>query len=157
MTTPNEKNITIPPGPYRLDRDVKNPKPDRRRTRDWRASVTWRAGWTFVVIAQTRVVITSEMVADLPPEALAAIEAKNMYTVVELAGEHYACLRRVGPGAAEQYAALAEALVPCEESVDQFMTRLACDNRFAAWLVERGTFTRPVFESLWESYQAGDE
>jgi hypothetical protein len=31
--------ITISAGTYKLARDVTNPNPDRRRTRDWRAGL----------------------------------------------------------------------------------------------------------------------
>lgn len=42
-------NLTIKPGIYRLARDVENPQPDRRRTRDWYASPTIPAGTRFRV------------------------------------------------------------------------------------------------------------
>ena len=37
------------PGLYKLIEDVKNPTPDRRKDRDWRAAVGWQKGKRFVI------------------------------------------------------------------------------------------------------------
>lgn len=42
-------NQEMKPGSYRLTRDVANPRPDKRVRRDWRKSVTWKAGTVFHV------------------------------------------------------------------------------------------------------------
>lgn len=41
--------VRVEPGVYRLTRDVTNPKPDRRATRDWRCPVVVEAGSRFLV------------------------------------------------------------------------------------------------------------
>lgn len=38
------------PGIYELSKDVKNPKPDRRTTRDWRAIPVWEKGTRFLIL-----------------------------------------------------------------------------------------------------------
>ena len=148
----------IPSGFYRIDRDVKNPRADRRVTRDWSKAPVWAAGTEFVVREQQRMSTRhlDESVADLPPDVVAKLRARNTYTVVELAGDRHPSLHRVGPGHAEQYAALAAALVPTAESVDQFMTRIDCDSGFVKHLVGRGAIARADLEKWWREYQYGD-
>lgn len=149
----------IPPGSYRLDRDVKNPRADRRVTRDWSKASVWQAGLEFVVRAQQRVSTREldEATAGLPADVADKLRAHNVYTVVELAGDRHAGLHRVGPGHAEQYAALAESLVQTEESIIQFMTRIDCSSGFVQWLVERGAVKRADLERWWREYQFGDD
>lgn len=36
-----------------LTRDIPNPKPDRRTTRDWRGAETWKQGTMFVIETRT--------------------------------------------------------------------------------------------------------
>jgi hypothetical protein len=47
---PNVRSESRPaPMRIRLDSDVKNPQPDRRKKSDWRAQPVWRAGMELVV------------------------------------------------------------------------------------------------------------
>lgn len=149
----------IPPGAYKLDRDVQNPRPDRRRTRDWRKMPVWDKGTQFVVKEQRRMGDRhlAEIAAGLAPEVVAKLRADDRYTVVELVGDHHPILHRIGPGDEEQYAALAAALVPTEESLGQFMTRIDCQNRFVEWLVEKGAVGRADLERWWHRYQYGED
>lgn len=57
----------------------------------------------------------------------------------------------------DAFARVAEALVPCAESHDQFMTRIRCNNGLADFLVESGTLSRADFERAWDRYQNGDD
>jgi hypothetical protein len=41
--------MTIELGTYKLSRHVDNPSPDKRKSRDWKARVSWEAGQTFVI------------------------------------------------------------------------------------------------------------
>lgn len=43
----------LPLGRYRLTRDVKNPRSDRRKRYDWRAEAVWKAGTEFFVSHDT--------------------------------------------------------------------------------------------------------
>lgn len=149
----------IAPGAYKLDRDVQNPRPDRRCSRDWRKAPVWNKGARFVVREQRRMGDRhlAEVTAGLEPDVIAELRARDRYTVIELAGDHHAILHRVGPGDVEQYAALAAALTPCEESLSQFMTRIDCESGFSEWLVETGRVTRADLEKWWRSYQYGDD
>jgi hypothetical protein len=149
----------IPPGCYRLDRDVKNPRADRRATRDWSKSAVWQRGLEFVVREQRRISTRDfdESVAGLPADVADQLRVRNAYTVVELAGDRHAGLHRIGPGHAEQYAALAEALVQTEESITQFMTRIDCNSGFVQWLVEHAAIQRADLEKWWHRYQFGDD
>ena len=151
MTT----EINIPAGTYKLSRDVQNPKPDRRCTRDWRKMPVWDKGSRFVVKEQRRMgdKHLAEVTAGLDPDVVAELRAKDRYTVVELAGSRWPGSHRIGPGDEEQYAALAAALTPCEESLSQFMTRIDCESGFVEWLVEKGAITRPDLERWWHRYQ----
>ena len=147
---------TIPPGPHRLDRDVRNPRPDFRYSRDWRKRHTWCAGTEFVV-REERPLVDEATLAGLAPEVRAKLLAASAYTLVELADDPHPSRHRVGPGDVEQYAALRAALVPCAESHAQFMARLGCGDGFASWLVETGALDRARFEELWDRYQHGDD
>lgn len=149
----------IPPGAYELARDVKNPRADRRATRDWRKLPVWDKGTQFVVKEQRRMGDRhlAEVTAGLDPETVARLQANDRYTVVELAGNRWPIIHRVGPGDETQYAALAAALVPSEESVIQFMTRIDCTNGFVVWLVEHGHVLREDLEKWWNRYQYGDD
>lgn len=152
-------DTNIPPGAYRLDRDVANPRPDRRHSRDWRKMPVWDKGTRFVVKEQRRMGDRdlAEVTVGLDPNVAAELRARDRYTVVELAGDHNANLHRVGPGDEEQYAALAEALVPTTESLSQFMTRIDCESGFVEWLVEKGAVQRADLERWWRRYQYGDD
>jgi hypothetical protein len=99
----------------------------------------------------------AEATAGLEPDVVAALRAKDRYTVIELAGDRWPTNHRIGPGDDEQYAALAGALVACDESLSQFMTRIDCQNGFSEWLVETGRITRADLEKWWHSYQYGDD
>src|SRR6185436_12290051 len=157
MTKHND--VDIPPGTYKLARDVQNPTPDRRHTRDWRKMPVWNQGSRFVVKEQRRMGDThlAEVTAGLDPDVVAELRAKDRYTVVELAGSRWPGSHRIGPGDEEQYAALAAALTPCEESLSQFMTRIDCESGFVEWLVENDKITRADLEKWWHSYQYGDD
>ncbi len=148
-------SIIIPAGSYRLSRSVKNPTPDRRRTRDWRALAIWSEGEEFIVREQRRDLAGLDL-ARLPDDKRARVEATMLYTVVEMVGQDHPCLHRVGPGNAEQYAALAAALVPTEESLAQFMARIELESGFVRWLVDRGEISRADIERLWNQFQYGD-
>jgi len=84
---PNTK--TIPPGAYKLAHDVQNPSPDRRSTRDWRKMPVWNKGTQFVVKEQRRMGDRHlvKAIAGLEPDVVAALRAKDRYTVIELAGD----------------------------------------------------------------------
>lgn len=153
----DKPSTIIPPGAYRLARDVKNPRPDRRKTRDWRASPTWKEGTEFVVREQRREHVGEDILAQLPEDKRARIMATLLYTVIEATDQSHPSLHRIGPGADEQYAALAAALVPTEESLAQFMTRIDLDSGFVQWLVERGAISRRDVEMWWQRYQYGDD
>jgi len=157
MTKHND--VDIPPGTYKLARDVQNPTPDRRHTRDWRKMPVWNQGSRFVVKEQRRMgdKHLAEVTAGLDPDVVAELRAKDRYTVVELAGSRWPGSHRIGPGDEEQYAALAAALTPCEESLSQFMTRIDCESGFVEWLVENDKITRADLEKWWHSYQYGDD
>lgn len=150
---------TIPAGAYTIEVDVKNPSPDRRMTRDWTKAPVWTAGTEFVVREQVRMtkVHLEETVADLPKDVADSLRARNVYTVVEMAGDRHASLHRVGPGHVAQYMALAIALVPTEESVAQLMARVECDNRFVAWLVETDRVSRADLEKWWRLYMYDED
>lgn len=152
-------DITIPPGAYKLARDVQNPSPDRRYSRDWRKMPVWDKGTQFVVREQRRMGDRhlAEVTAGLEPDVVAELLARDRYTVVELAGDHHASLHRIGPGDDEQYAALAGALVAVEETLAQFMTRIDCESGFTEWLLENGKISRADLERWWHSYQYGDD
>lgn len=152
-------DTNIPPGAYWLDRDVQNPRPDRRHTRDWRKMPWWTKGTQFVVKEQRRLGDRqlAEVTVGLDPAVVAELRTRDRYTMVELAGDSHAVLHRVGPGDEEQYAALAAALVPTEESLSQFMTRIDCENGFVEWLVETGAIQRADLERWWHRYQYGDD
>lgn len=154
MSEPN-----IPAGTYKLSRDVQNPKADRRHTRDWRKVPIWNRGSRFVVKEQRRMgdKHLAEVTVGLDHEVVAELRAKDRYTVVELAGSRWPGSHRIGPGDEEQYAALASALVPCEESLSQFMTRIDIESGFVEWLLEHKHVTRADVEKWWHSYQYGDE
>lgn len=147
----------IPPGAYRLDRDVQNPRPDHRRTRDWRKMPIWYAGVRFVVREQSRMGAHSlaEACAGLEPHVVAKLQAEDRYTVVELEGPRGSTNHRVGPRHADQYAALAAALVPTEESSSQFMARIGCASEFVEWLIENNAIPRLDLEKWWHRYQYG--
>jgi len=155
----DQNDIDIPPGTYKLDRDVQNPRPDRRCTRDWRKMPVWNRGVRFVVKEQRRMGDRhlAEATAGLEPDVVAALRAKDRYTVIELAGDRWPTNHRIGPGDDEQYAALAAALVSTEESISQFMTRIDCESGFVEWLVENDKITRADLETWWHSYQYGDD
>jgi hypothetical protein len=155
----SDDTIDIPPGSYRLTRDVANPWPDRRYNRDWRKLPVWEKGARFTVRELRRMGDRhlNEMAGDLEPTLLANLRARDRYTVVELAGDRYPSLHRVGPGDREQYAALGAAFEPSDESLAQFMTRIGCDNTFAEWLLEKGIVTRLDFEQWWHRYEYGDD
>jgi len=42
-----DRDKIVPGKVYRLTRDVKNPKPDRRYRDNWKLEETWKAGWVF--------------------------------------------------------------------------------------------------------------
>lgn len=151
------KTNDIPPGPYRLGSDVQNPRADRRHTRDWRKAPWWKKGAQFVVKEQRRGAFSREYLDSLPAEVADRLRAEDKYTVIELAGDRWPTSHRIGPGDDEQYAALAAALVPSEESLDQFMTRIDCQNGFVEWLVEKGAIQRADLERWWHRYQYGDD
>ena len=132
----------LKPGTYRLARDVTNPSPDRRRTRDWRASPVWEKGEEFLVQAHSTT-LTSERVGSID------------YSTIVLVGDGRA--REIGPGHSDQYQALESALVPVEESQEAMFTALGVRDMFARWLVESGKIQRDVFRALWEEYQGGEE
>jgi len=148
----------IPPGAYELDRDVPNPRSDGRFTRDWRKSYVWKKGTRFVVRECHRDGAAAiARLGGLTPDQIERIRAADVYTVVKLAGDRWATNHRVGPGDQEQYAALAAALVPSEESLSQFMTRIGCESGFVEWLVEHGHVLRGDIELWWHRYQYGEE
>lgn len=152
------KTNDIPPGPYRLGSDVQNPRADRRHTRDWRKAPWWKKGTQFVVKEQRRGAFSREYLDSLPAEVADRLRADDRYTVIELAGDRWPTSHRIGPGDEDQYAALAAALVPNkEETLDQFMTRIDCQNGFVEWLVEHGMVQRADLERWWHRYQYGEE
>jgi hypothetical protein len=51
MTLTEERFKPVAPGIYRLTKDITNPRPDRRMTRDWRKEPVIQAGRVFVVQA----------------------------------------------------------------------------------------------------------
>lgn len=151
------RDITIAPGSYTLARDVKNPEPDRREKYDWRKRPMWKTGAQFIVREmRDGNLIDADYLAGLSPDARAKLEADRTYTVVEMIGDRWPGLHRVGPGHVEQYAALAEALVVVEETDDHFLARIDCRDRFASWLVASKRVTREEFEALWWTYEHGD-
>lgn len=150
----SDKNI--PPGPYRLSRDVKNPNADRRVARDWRKVPVWKKGTQFVVVEQRHRAISEEYLLTLDPKVAAQLRERDTYTTIVQAGHSHPCLYMIGPGSEEQYKALDAALVRCEtESLDQFLTRIDCPDGFVEWMLENNHATRAEIESWWCSYQFG--
>ena len=151
----NKNDVCIKPGTYRIVADVANPCPDRRERYDWRKLAVWRAGTEFFVRDQS--LNNDPIDAGLSPEAATRVRVARTYTVVELVGDRYPGLHQIGPGHDEQYAVLAAALVPTEESANQFMTRIDCHDHFARWLLDENVFTRGQLEELWRRFEYGDE
>jgi hypothetical protein len=148
----------LKPGTYKLVRDVANPQPDRRKTRDWRAFPTWKADTEFLVVAFYR--DTNRMLdsvkAALTPEQIERIEARAAYSVIQLVGHRWS-FESIGPGNEEQYAALMAALEPVPESHEAMFTRLDVRDYFAKWLVESGRLTPQAFETLHKAYEDSGE
>lgn len=149
---------TLEPGTYKLSRDVKNPTPDRRFKNDWRFRPEWKAGTEFLVVGKTHDMLTEEDVANLnvTEEQRAKIRRKVQYVAICLVGHRWAH-DSIGPGQDEQFAALADALEPCDESHDAFFTRLGVRAGFAQWLVTSGKFSPTEFEQLWDEYWQSDD
>lgn len=146
----------LPPGSYRLSHLVENPRADRRKTRDWRYDPEWEEGTEFVARA-----VQHELgmeLDDLPADKAERIRSLAApYVVLELAGDGRTLqLLPHGP-MRDAFARIAEALVPCAESHDQFMTRIRCNNGFADFLVESSTLSRDDLERAWDTYQNGDD
>lgn len=151
----SDKNI--PPGPYRLSRDVRNPNADRRCTRDWRKETTWKAGTRFVVVEQRRHALSDEYLNTLGPDLAKRLRENDTYTTIVEAGVSYPSLYMIGPGHTDQYKALDAALVRCEiEAIDQFLTRIDCPDGFVEWMLENNRVSRTDVEKWWHSYQFGD-
>jgi len=126
----------LAPGNYKLTADLSNPRPDRRKTTDWTARPTWKAGLEFLAVDQG--------------------EEGRRYTVILLVGNRWTH-QRIGPVNEEQYAALASSLVPTAESHAAMFTTLGVDDYFAKWLVESGRVDTGLFRKLWGEYlEEGD-
>jgi hypothetical protein len=98
----------IKAGHYVLSRDVKNPKPDRR-SKDWDKLATWPAGARVYV---------REVGNQIGEPA----------TVIEFTQSQWPSLHRIPPYQTEQYAAIAEALTPTDETFKGLLHRLdICD------------------------------
>ena len=150
----------IKPGTYRLMYTVKNPKADRRKTRDTRCQPKWDAGTEMLAIERSNYGYQDdEHLATLTEEQRAAIREKSRYVVLQFVGDPYPFLHEIGPGDPERYAALIAALQPVEESTGSMFTRLGVSNRecFARWLVESGSVSRESFEALWRRFEDTDE
>jgi len=145
-------------GTYKLSRDVENPHPDRRKTRDWRAIPLWKAGTEFLVQTYGRETnsLIDSVKSELTPEQIERIERKVSYSVIQLVGHRWSH-EYIGPGNVEQYTALGAALEPIPESHEAMFTRLGVRDYFARWLVESGRLTPQAFETLHEAYEAAGE
>lgn len=144
--------IQLKPGTYTLTRDVRNPRPDRRHKDDWSKWPIWEAGTEFLVSKRSRGLPVDD--PDIATETREILRARDAYYTIRMVGVRFSVLYEVGPGNAEQYAALVEALEPCGESVDALFERLdARTDYFARWLVESGRLDRETFERVWAAYQ----
>jgi len=145
----------IKPGTYMLARDVKNPSPDRRFTRDPRCKPVWLTGTEFLVIERQRV-LAEELAADLTEDQRQRVLEASRYTVLQFVGDGYPTVHEIGPGNNQgRFDAIVAALVPVVESTRALFTRLgvSTNNYFARWLVESGRLTPKLFEQLWLEYE----
>jgi hypothetical protein len=136
--------IIIKPGFYRLARDVTNPAPDRRMKSDWRKFSTWEAGMEF--IAEVDVGIERE-------RAEMGVVGKTPYVRLVLVGHRWHH-ENIAPHNDAQFAALADALEPCEQSLESMFTELDVRDHFARYLVASGRLDRDTFRQLWADYDA---
>jgi len=128
----------LKPGTYKLTRDIKNPKPDRRVKEDWRAHPVWKAGTEFLV----QPLLHKER--DDEPTSLC--------TKIVKVGHRWQH-EYLGPANAAQYAALEAALEPCAASDDAFFTEHYIDSAFGRWLLHSGRLSRELLLKLWTEYQ----
>ncbi len=126
-----QKVDMLAPGNYKLTADLSNPRPDRRKTTDWTAVPTWKAGMEFLVV-------------DIGREGC-------LCTVIKLVGNRWT-YQMIGPTNEEQNAALERALAPTTESHAAMFTAMGVDDYFAKWLVESGRLDRELFRKLWGEY-----
>jgi len=146
----------LKPGTYKLTHDVTNPKPDRRKTSDWRAKPTWRAGSEFIVTE--RRYDLDDALDGLSDEERTEIEAKMVTTEINLVGNRWSHMNVRENSEPEQHAALAAALEAIPETHEAMFTRLSVPSEyFARWLVESGRLTPAAFEKLWEIYQERED
>lgn len=148
----------LKPGTYKLTRDVTNPKPDRRKTSDWRAKPMWPEGTQFIVKERRYDLedagLSAEDRAKISDEERAVIETKMITTEIHLVGSRWSHMNVRENAEAEQHAAISAALEAIEESHAAMFTRLGVPSEyFTRWLVESGRLTPSAFEKLWEVYQ----
>jgi hypothetical protein len=137
-----QRTCRIPPGTYRLTRDVVNPLPDLRQRYDWRARPVWPAG-TEVVVSKETYAIEGECGGHFEWSVLRlAGGASSQHRIAQHSIEH-----------ADQFEAIAGALLGAEESVAALFTRLDIDRQpLFLWLVEHGEVDRADVERIWAAY-----
>lgn len=124
----------LKPGTYKLSRSVENPRPDRRKSRDWRAEPKWDKDTEFLVESEARFERDDEPTAT--------------WTRICLVGHRYKHESITMGSTVEQYRALERALVPCEMSNEAFFTAHDVRDHFAQWLINTGRLTRELFLKL---------
>lgn len=127
----------LPPGNYKLEYDVVNPKPDRRQKYDWRAAPVWVAGDEFLVV--------NESGPEDHPEIV--------FPVISMVGHrysHHVIREYTDP---KRFLVLREHLRPCSESLDALFTRIGCSSNFAQWLARSGKMDAAQLTALWAEYE----
>lgn len=118
----------LKPGYYRLSRDVENPDPDRRKSRDVTALPVWKAGTRIAV----RIFLPD--VEGVP------------HLEIEWPDDRHAILTRRAEWHG-QYKAIAPALEPIEMDLDLTLHKMgASDYRVLDWLVRHGHVTLAQIE-----------
>lgn len=101
--------MTLPAGIYELTQDVKNPNGDARRKYDWTLEKVWKKGARFEVKAW-----------DIP-DGFGIRTQRQLYLIGSSASI---------PEHASGFVALAQFLIPVEETVDDILSTRHVDHRY---------------------------